>query len=283
VDASVTVNNGKSKSGTLVGSNAGKVTHCRSDGTKIQSNGDVGGLVGRNKGTVEYSSSSVDVQGTGGQSCRVNGNLVNCATGGLIGSSYYGSSVVNCHASGNVKGGEKWTGGLLGIIDVYVSVTNCSSSGDVSGNIMVGGLVGLSRGYVSKCFSSSFVSGNNEVGGLVGNSWNVSDSYAEGHVIGYVASGGLVGSGNSVTNSYATGHVNGQGSVFISGLVGYFDLSSVVSSYYDTQTTGQSGTGRGIPESTQKMQSKSTFVGWDFTNTWIINEGKDYPRLAWQT
>ena len=45
-------------------------------------------------------------------------------------------------------------------------------------------------------------------------------------------------------------------------------------------TSSDGGTGK----TTAQMQSESTFAaaGWDFNETWWINEARDYPRLFWQ-
>lgn len=34
--------------------------------------------------------------------------------------------------------------------------------------------------------------------------------------------------------------------------------------------------------STEQMQTKATFAGWDFNNVWRIDEGRDYPRLMFE-
>jgi len=36
-----------------------------------------------------------------------------------------------------------------------------------------------------------------------------------------------------------------------------------------------------IARTTAEMQVSETFVGWDFTNVWIIIQYKDYPRLRY--
>jgi hypothetical protein len=40
----------------------------------------------------------------------------------------------------------------------------------------------------------------------------------------------------------------------------------------------------GSGKTTDLMKTKSTFTsaGWDFTSVWTINDGADYPKLAWQ-
>jgi hypothetical protein len=89
----------------------------------------------------------------------------------------------------------------------------------------------------------------------------------------------------SITNSYATGSVTD--SVYSGGLVGD-NNGTIGSSYWDTATTGQSvasGSGSASSNSDSNgrintfMQQQLTFVGWDFTDTWGINEGYNYPYL----
>ncbi|WP_190239979.1 DUF6531 domain-containing protein [Pelotomaculum schinkii] len=54
----------------------------------------------------------------------------------------------------------------------------------------------------------------------------------------------------------------------------------VASCYYDTQTSGQSDTGKGTPQTTSAMQRQVTFTGWDFTDVWKIHEGTSYPYFV---
>ncbi|HVV67702.1 MAG TPA: hypothetical protein VHE99_01510 [Gammaproteobacteria bacterium] len=50
--------------------------------------------------------------------------------------------------------------------------------------------------------------------------------------------------------------------------------------YWDKQSSGQSNSAGGIGKTTAEMLQKSTYNGWDFVNTWGINEGKSYPFLV---
>jgi hypothetical protein len=153
--------------------------------------------------------------------------------------------------------------GLFGKINSGGSVKNLGLENFVvvSGFCYVGGLVGCNNGgSISNCYSTGAVSGNYEVGGLVG--W--SDS--------------------SISNCYSTGSVSGSEDV--GGLVGYSDyVSSVVSSFWDINTSGQTTSSGGTGKTTAQMKTLSTFTsaGWDFTTIWRMRcEGMNYPKLNWQ-
>jgi hypothetical protein len=55
----------------------------------------------------------------------------------------------------------------------------------------------------------------------------------------------------------------------------------IIACYYDTQTSGQSDTGKGTPQTTTEMKSQATFQNWDFASLWNINAGinSGYPNL----
>ncbi|UCG55589.1 MAG: hypothetical protein JSU70_12050 [Phycisphaerales bacterium] len=152
-------------------------------------------------------------------------------------------------------------GSLVGRL-TYGMVSNCyAEGGSVSGGDSVGGLVGGSTGTISNCYATSRVSGNERVGGLVG------ESVARGTIV----------------NCYATGSLSGNEKV--GGLVGDQDWGTTVLSFWDMQTTGIDSSAGGDGKTTAQMQNSSTFLGWGTCGnegTWTIDEGNDYPRLAWQ-
>lgn len=93
-----------------------------------------------------------------------------------------------------------------------------------------------------------------------------------------------------IVNCYSSGHVNG--SSYVGGLLGYCD-EGIARSFWDMQTSGQSASAGGTGLTTAEMQTAKTFLdaGWDFVGEtasgteeiWWIDEGKDYPRLWWET
>jgi len=170
-------------------------------GSSVQcaSRNDVGGLVGKLYGTVEYS--VID--------CEVSGRA---RTGGLVGTMVSGSLKHNT-SSGNVTGNYQTVGGLVGQMEGG-SISTCSASGDVTHDYsatysLTGGLVGKMTGGT---ITSSHASGDvtveqkgSHVGGLIGElaaSVTLEDNYYyEGTITGPASTnnvGGLIGnlSGN---------------------------------------------------------------------------------------
>ena len=251
----------------------------------VTGEGWVGGLVGKNEGTVSNSYSTGNVTG---QRC----------VGGLVGGNSYGS-VSSSYSSANVTGTYQLVGGLVGG-NYRATVRNSYSTGNVTGEGWVGGLVGGNTGgTVSKSYSTGNVTGTYQcVGGLVGENMGgtVSKSYSTGNVTGNLRVGGLVGvnyDGGTVSKSYSTGNVTGNSSV--GGLVGYNDGSIVSNSFWDTETSGQDISAGGEGKTTAEMQDITTFsgAGWDIVavaspstrilaRIWNIVKDETYPFLSWQ-
>jgi hypothetical protein len=269
---------------------------------------EVGGLVGRNDGTVSNSYSTGNVTG-------------NTRVGGLVGYNDNKGNISNSYSTGNVTG--KWAvGGLVGEND-NGAVSNLYSTGNVTGYSDVGGLVGDNyNGNISNSYSTGNVTGElSDVGGLVGDNYkgNISNSYSTGNVTGEKDNvGGLVGYNrvSTVSNSYSTGNVTGEkdnvggglvgrnykgnisnsystgnvtGVEEVGGLVGYNRMSTVSNSYWNSDSTITEGstdvstdnTKLGLPLTTSQMQgssASSSMIGFDFKDTWSTVEG-DYPEL----
>ncbi len=165
--------------------------------------------------------------------------------GGIAGAIQSGSVIRNSYVVGDVAAGN----------------TNEIIRGDVSGMGLIGGLVGLSRGFILNSYAKinvvaedSETTSNKQVivGGLVGSNIDggkVYNSYATGEVKGPCTVGGLVGSQlfndstqlrtrSEIKNSYTTGNVEtGFGTCSDSnnriagGLVGVNNNSTVENSY----------------------------------------------------
>ena len=114
-----------------------------------------------------------------------------------------------------------------------------------------------------------FISGTERVGGVVG-----SNSLSE---FGWDTPG-------SLTDCYSTGAVTGSN--YVGGLVGFIGRvgnDRVAQCFWDIQTSGQATSAGGRGKTTAQMQMPSTFVGWGACGPfWTINEGQDYPHLAWE-
>jgi hypothetical protein len=214
--------------GGLAGKNLGTIRNCFSTGL-VTGGGYLGGLVGSNgEGTISDCFSTVQVTGGNGSS----------SLGGLAGYNE-GGTISNCYATGPVTGGDHSgrLGGLTGSNNG--TIVNCYATGQVTGGDRsneLGGLVGVNDGTISNCYATGQVTGGDSspramfgfFGGLVGcNDWSgtISDCYSTGTVTGGDYSeclGGLVGvNGGTIENSYAIGSVTaGNGSCDIGGLVG---------------------------------------------------------------
>ncbi len=204
--------------------------------------------------------------------------------------------------------------GLFGSADNTSILRNISlTAGAVSGSQNVGCLVGQLRGLLEGSSANCTVSGLGFVGTLVGtnNTGTILISKSEGQVNGENGVGGLAGQllDSTLRNSFSTstvtatvfvgaslaGYTNnslveycyGAGSVsdtsgFGGGLIAFADggPSTVTASFWDVNTTGFAVSAGGVGRTTTEMQMQSTFdPPWDFTSTWSIDEGNDYPRL----
>ncbi|MCM3697985.1 S-layer homology domain-containing protein [Paenibacillus macerans] len=179
----------------------------------------------------------------------------------------------------------QYAGGLLGRLEG--GTLNRSSATDVNLNATfdLGGLVGATNNssFISESYSTGEVMANGQnLGGLVGTNYGlITDSYSLVNITGgSSAVGGLIGQSRGIViNSYAAGSINSAG-VVLGGLSGD-NMGSVLGSYYDSDTTGQTDTGKGTPKTTAEMQQPFTFVGWNFSSIWAIDAG-GYPYLRWQ-
>ena len=292
--------------GALAG-NAGNSTtnNVHITGSSITGYNMVGGLYGNIEGgTITDSSAAASVTGVnfvGGlvgrlvdapvDGCYATGSVSSTGnpTGGLIG--YSTGAISNSYATGNVfennpSASDQWaTGGLVG----YASggITNSYATGDVDSYWEAGGLVGwVENAPISNCYAigdvGNTIKTGTRIGGFVGAGLaDISNSFAMGNVTGSDSVGGFAGGfgwgGHTLSYSYSKGAVSG--STNVGGLVG--DLEGTVSStcYYDSQTSGQSDTGKGTPETTSAMKTQSTYVDWDFSTIWTIDSSVNsgYP------
>jgi hypothetical protein len=236
--------------GGLVGWNYGNISHCYSTGSVSGSYEDVGGLVGWNDAGISNCYSTGMVSGSSGSTY----------IGGLVGENYRDGSISQCYSTGSVNGSsDSWNvGGLVGR-NYGGSINQCYATGTVGGNGGVGGLVGENEDLVilNNCYSTGAVSGS-------------SNSRFVGGLVGYNDYRG------SISNCYSTGTVSG--SSYVGGLFGYGG-GSVISSFWDTNTSGQPTSDGGTGITTAEMKRISTFANWGFIESWGIIENQTYPYL----
>jgi hypothetical protein len=163
--------------------------------------------------------------------------------GGIVGYLRVGT-VEKCWYNGNITGVQS-VGGIVGEMDNSNSILRKSHSyGSVLGTgVFFGGGVGLVRiGNVYDCFSHAAVSKGatgDQLGGFVGR----------------------ILASQSVNNCYSTGFVTAASGSSIGGFCG-LQQGTLTNSYYDTQTSGRSDTGKGLPRTTAQMKAgtASSFI-----------------------
>ena len=157
----------------------------------------VGGIAGRNYGTIENCHNAADVDGKGTsvyaggiagyddhgtvKDCYNVGEIQGDKAGGIMGLS--SGTVTNCYNTGKIQGDD--VGGIAGW-NYTCTVTNCYNTGAVVGTGSygdIGGIVGmLGSGGVKNCYNTGNISGEDDIGGIVGNNYGTATNcyYLEG-------------------------------------------------------------------------------------------------------
>ena len=236
--------------------------------------------------------------------------------GGLCG--YFNDGTINLESCGycGVISGSSNVGGLVGHIrgaDYKINIQKCLAIGTISasGNY-VGGLIGNDTGYnnyyytdLSNNYHSGAVTGANYVGGLVGYKkyGEMSNCYSIGSVAGARYVGGLLGYQESKTtlkksvaiNTRVTatiGDVNRVVGYNNAGTIGAMGSTDENKSYNKTivinqgvaqEITDNEMNGTGVSATTLKLKATYVAMGWDFTDTWAIQETECYPYMKSQT
>ncbi len=220
----------------------GELKNITLENVEVTGNRYVGGLLGRNEGTVQDSTVSGNISGhhqfVGGliganlgtvQNSSVEGTVTgpDRYVGGLVGvNSGSSGEIKDCFADSRVEGLSR-TGGIAGLNTEGAIIRNSEARGEVSGEEQdIGGLVGLNEdgAQIIKTEARNSVSSpGNQIGGLVGrNAYNsdIIESKAYGQVNGYNMVGGLVGLNRAqIKFCEAHGRVDGEDHN-IGGLVG---------------------------------------------------------------
>ncbi|WP_448377183.1 hypothetical protein [Fervidobacterium sp.] len=152
-------------------------------------------------------------------------------------------------------------------------------------NARAGGLIGrfyanqVTNAILENCYAIGTVNfkttNSINIGGLVG----LVSRNSSGNPLGTV----------KITNCYAAVAPGMSGNTSWKGFIGGNSVPATTDSgknYFDKdvagETTGSASASLQTGKTTAEMKQQSTFVDWDFTNVWTINEGNDYPRLRWE-
>lgn len=136
----------------------GVIKNCANSGT-VNGNSKTGGIVGENAGLISSCSNTADIRsygggkdGTGGIAGR-NGNNNTAVETGTIRNCYNTGSISDATASGS-KG--KWVGGIVGFQNAKSTATNCYSTGTISGYSYYNNIVGNNENALTdtNCYGS---------------------------------------------------------------------------------------------------------------------------------
>ncbi|WP_432406681.1 GLUG motif-containing protein [Wukongibacter sp. M2B1] len=261
---------GNSYTGALIGnaSNNFNIDNCKVEGIgKVKGVSNVGGLIGQaaSSGTGEINNCSAKIKVEG----------ISNGVGGLVGNIYNGQ-IRKCYATGDVESTGYMVGGLVGY--AYVNTENSTieesyAVGNVEGRKEVGGLIG--KGYCNKASKRITVENCFALGDI--NSTDGTYGYIGG-LIGYLY--GHSSSRNIVRNSYSAGKVSSISNNNVGGLIGYLSYGDIIDSYYDGVASEYEPKKQiDFSKLTTAMKRQDTFVNWDFSTIWGIEEGNSYPYI----
>ena len=249
--------------------NAGKITNLGIEGKVIgginENYSYVGGIVGRNSGTIMYCYSNVDVTFIG--------------SGGAFGNNTNGE-ISNCYNIGKIEGRSSFGGIAAG-----GDISNSYNLGEVgtteNTHYFVGGI--SSSGDIQNCYNLGNV--------LAGTTYQL-----QGYGIG-----GIIGTtGATINNSYNKGKVEGYQETMIGGIIGNCTNDAGLKDNYYLKGTAEGGAGgkdiegKAMPLEASEMPSVIEVVStgnekveWngEMVDIWKedtnnINNG--YPILFWQ-
>jgi len=204
------------------------------------------------------------------------------------------ANLVSAATSATQTGQSATAGGIAGTLE-DTPTTLSQNSGFVSAigattNGTVGGIHGnATHSPISTSFNTGSISASGTLpvaGGIVGspgghtnntfNTGSVTASFSNAHQ----RVGGITAGPGLVTNSYNTGPISTLTSVTIGGIIGQVVSGSVITNCYvlDTlsipiTTAGSANIQGGGIKTSSELRTQSTFVGWDFANTWMMHPG----------
>ena len=189
--------------------------------------------------------------------------------------------ISNCHIFDSEITGNDYIGGLLNISRIITGGTTTKSN-KCSSN---GGFVRNTDGYIG-----GFVGTTNRDSGIT-NCYSTTSVYANGTYNTAYGAGGFIGQliNNSIhLNNFSTGLVvRESGTIRVGGYAPIISSGTITNSYYDSETSGQSDTGKGLPRTTAQMKQgtadstingEAMYTGWDDT-IWNFRTNLKYPKI----
>ena len=290
----------------------GTISDCYST-ANISGTGDyIGGISGRDGSVINCVANNITVSGHDyiggviGFGAVINSVFEGVVKGNSIvgGLSGLGCASFSC-AIGDVIATGDQIGGLIGcylsINDLNKNIINNYFSGTVSGNNQVGGLVGYYKSdrkdsYIYYNYASASIIGHMQVGGLCG--------FIEGYFYTNALGGGRYDTTifyadlkHNIANNKSIKAIEGEvgriyGKCGIRSRIGTPGTSDENKSYNKTiiikagvaqEVSDDEQNGSGVSSTTLKLKATYVAMGWDFTDTWEIQETECYPYFKTQT
>ena len=244
------------------------------------------------------------------ENCQVTGNVSDgTPVGGIVGQ-LEGGKVLLSQASIkiNTTGEDAFVGGLVGHI-TSGEIDQCVAQGVLTSNgkkSQVGGLVGKSEGTITNCYSNADVNSSYCAAGLVAYNYGlVEKSYAVGNLASNNYAAGVVGYNDGANANIRccaamnkkidlkfesqSAQSGGYGQRILGGMknsapapdLNNYALKTMKVSVNDVPQKIYDDIMNGMAKTGTELMSASTYqeLGWNFTNTWSITEGKEYPAL----
>ena len=266
--------------------------------TSIIGNNYVGGIVGRSHNDGYFRSRK-----NGGPWYYSIGDITNCSffgdisgntyVGGICGD-YCGYAEVNgCQAIGSIIAVGNYVGGIIGysyyvpgdwnVEHSYNNLKNNYFSGSIVGNKLVGGIVGYkNEGSIISSYSNASIIGVESIGGICG---KIEGLYSKITLLSNVAILTSVKASNG-----NVGRIYGEkGDQVTIGEMGTTDENKalnraiVIDAGVAKEITDNEQHGAGVSANTLKLKATYVAMGWDFNDTWAIQETECYPYFKTQT
>jgi hypothetical protein len=228
-----------------------------------------------------------DVHVSGSVTC----NASNCGAGGLVGGSN-GPGLVNLSSSAANVTGVQQAGGLFsGLSKATVLRSYATGSVRCTGaECLAGGLIGRATGgAVVLSFATGSVRGgpsgnDSRTGGLIAyteSGTTISRCFATGAVTagaGFYAAGLIAqhNSGGNIGQVYSAGRVSGSAGTLAGLIANAGGTPSIVSAYWDTETSNQASSSDGVGLTTAQLQAD---LPAGFGASWGITKGHSYPFI----
>lgn len=278
------------------------IKSCNLEKSRIVGANYVGGIFGEGAGTISNTFVYSDVIGNdyvGGVSGE-GGTIDGCGFVGVLQaashvggiSGYIASTVKNCFAIGKIQCEGNVAGGIVGEINSNGarygnSINNNYFNGTIIGQEMIGGIIGLVgfHSYIYNCISHASISGSKMVGGIAGSI----EGYEYNSVVTKLYSNmSILSSINASVDD--VGRIYGKTSGYvIYGSMGTTEENKalnraiVIKAGVTQDIFDEEQNGTGISSTTLKLKATYVAMGWDFTDTWAIQETECYPYFKTQT